>query len=175
MLLKIGVILAAIPLSLMALVAGTGVLVVDVREGGPDGHRFIVPVPLILAQAAAGFVPQNKARIPLDRPELREYLPIAEQVLQALADAPDGELVRVEQRQETVVVTKVGDTLQVRVKGPREEVSVNLPLKMALEVLRQCRDGRVEARSLVGTLHQARMTNLVEVHKGTDHVKVSVW
>ena len=34
MLLKIGMVLAAVPLSLLALVAGTGVVVVDVHEKG---------------------------------------------------------------------------------------------------------------------------------------------
>jgi hypothetical protein len=175
MLLKIGVVLAAVPMALLALVAATGLLVVDVREGGPNGHHFIVPVPLILAQAAAGFVPADKVRLPLDRPALREYFPVAEKAIQALADGPDGELVRVEERGQSVVVSKAGDTLRVRVKGRDEDVSANVPLSAALELMRQCRDGRVVPGDLVAALRQARFTRLAEVHDGDDHVRVSVW
>ena len=38
-------------------------------------------------------------------------------ILEALADAPDGELVRVESRDEQVVITKEGRSLRVRVTG----------------------------------------------------------
>lgn len=131
MLLKIGAVLAAIPLALFALVGATGVLVVDVRESGPDGHHFIVPVPLLLAQAAAGLAPHAGREV--DLPQLSEYLPMAQAAIEGLSGAPDGELVRVEERDEIVLITKVGSTLQVRVNGRNEEVSVNVPLSMAAE------------------------------------------
>ncbi|PYQ20275.1 MAG: hypothetical protein DMF81_19115 [Acidobacteria bacterium] len=50
MLLKIGVVLAAIPVTLGAVVAGTGVMVVDVKDS--DGTRIVVPVPFDLARQA---------------------------------------------------------------------------------------------------------------------------
>ena len=60
MLLKVGMVLAAVPMSLLALVAGTGVVVVDVQEKGPDGHHFVVPVPLLLAQAPRASCPKGR-------------------------------------------------------------------------------------------------------------------
>jgi hypothetical protein len=167
--------LAAVPMSLLAVVAGTGILVVDVREGGPDGHRIVVPVPLVAVQVAASFAPRAATRVDLS--EARRYLPVAEDVLRALADAPDGEFVRVEERDEQVVITKRGDVLQVRVHGnaKKEEVAVDLPLSIARELLRKGRDGQLDAADAVGLLRQARLTRLVDVRDGDDHVSVSIW
>ena len=113
--LKLAVILG-VPIALMATVASLGVVVVDVREGGPDGHRIVVPVPLVLAQAAVALAPvaaPDKAmRIPEDA---AEHMGLAREVVEALAEAPDGEFVRVEERDETVVISKEGRTLKVRV------------------------------------------------------------
>jgi hypothetical protein len=43
----------AIPAVAAATVAATGVAWVDVKEGGRHGHRIVVPVPLLVAEAAA--------------------------------------------------------------------------------------------------------------------------
>jgi hypothetical protein len=175
MLLKIAAVLAAIPLALVGLFGATGILWVDVREGGAAGHHIVVPVPLLAVQAAAAFVPPHVTREMELPPEARQALPAAERALQALAEAPDGELVRVEDRGETVIVRKVGDTLEVRVSGPRENVKVNVPLDTALDVVRGLRDGRVHPAEIVGALREARFTDLVEVQDGDDRVRISVW
>ena len=91
MLLKIGVVLAAIPVTLGAVVAGTGVMVVDVKDS--DGTRIVVPVPFDLARQA----------------------------------------------------------------------------------LRQARDGRIAPGDVVAALRHARLTRLVEVHDGGEHVTITVW
>jgi hypothetical protein len=175
MLLKIGMVLAAIPLSVMALVAATGVVVVDVQEKGPGGHHLIVPVPLVLAQAAAGFVPEEKTHVDLG--EAQRYLPVAEEMVRALGECPDGELVRVEERDQKVRIAKVGTTLVIHVteetKG--EDVSVTVPLSMASTVLREARRGSLNAATLVSTLRGARLTTLADVRNGDQHVRVTVW
>jgi len=175
MLIKVAAILAAIPLALMALFGATGILWVDVREGGSDGHHIVVPVPLLAAQAAAAFVPAHVNRELELPPEALQALPAAEKALEALAEAPDGELVRVEDRGETVVIRKAGDILEVRVNGRRENVNVNVPISMALEVLHGLREGRVRPSEVVGALRGARFTDLVEVQDGDDQVRVSIW
>jgi hypothetical protein len=172
---KLAVILA-IPIALLATVASLGVLVVDVREGGPDGHRILVPVPLVLAQAALAvapaFAPVDELRIP--HKEALRHMGVAREVLQALADAPDGELVRVEERDELVVVAKEGRTLRVQVSGHRENVSVNVPLHLALQAL-PGEDGRIPTAALAGALSAVRFTDLVDVQDGDDHVRIWVW
>ena len=173
MLIKIGAALAAVPMSLLALVAATGVLVVDVREGGPAGHHFVVPVPLALAEVASAFVPPDKAHVDLG--DARQYLPAADDVLKALAETPDGELVRVDQRDEKVRIAKVGPDLVIAVTSPGEDVSVTVPISLARTVLGDLEDGQVTPRSLVAALREARMTTLADVRQGEQHVRVTVW
>jgi len=175
MLLKIGAVLASIPVALGAVVAGTGVMVVDVTQA--DGTRIVVPVPLLLAETAARFAPTRTAAVAVDRQlaRSRRYLPVAEEVLAALAEGPDGELVRVDEGDEHVRVSKVGDVLQVRVESPRENVTVNVPFDLARQALRQARDGRTAPADLVAALRHARLTRLADVRDGGDHVTITIW
>ena len=162
---------AAMPLAAGATVAATGVAWVDVREGGPNGTRIVVPVPLLAAEMAATFAPMPDIRSEMG--EAREHLGAARKVLDALRESPDGELVRVEERDETVVVSKVGDTLRVEVHGDDEDVTVNVPLESAAEVIRP--DGRISPAAALRGLRHARFQTLVEVRSGDDHVKISLW
>jgi len=171
---KLAVILG-VPIALLATIASLGVVVVDVREGGPDGTRIVVPVPLVFAQAALAVAPAvapaDKMRIP---DEALEHVGLAREILEALAAAPDGELVRVEERDELVVITKEGRSLRVRVSGERENVSVNVPLHLALQALPD-EHGHIRTAALAGALGGVRFTDLVEVQDGNDHVRVWVW
>jgi hypothetical protein len=161
----------AIPAAATATVAATGVAWVDVKEGGRDGHHIILPVPLLLADAAAAFVPRHEIRLP---PEAVKHLGVAREVLQALADCPDAELVRVEEASEQVTIRKTGDTLHVEVHGrDGEDVSVNVPLSAVRDLLRE--DGTIEPADAVRVLRHARFTNLVDVRNGDERVKVTVW
>lgn len=173
MLLKIAAILAAIPLSLLGVFVGTGIVLVDVREGGPNGHHIMVPVPIVLAQAAAAFVPAHKAHLELG--EAREFLPGIEKLVDALADAPDGEYVRVQERDQLVVVRKVGDHLDVKVEGRKENVRATVPLSMARDLVHQLQSGSLRPAGLVGSLHKARFTQIVDVRDGDTHVSVRVF
>jgi len=163
----------AVPLALLATVASLGVMVVDVREGGPNGHHIVVPVPLVLAQAAVALAPTDKLRVPEN--EGLEHIGVAREVLEALAKAPDGELVRVEERDELVVITKEGGQIHVRVHGSRgEDVNVNVPLQVALQALPDTH-GRISTLALAGSLSSVRFTDVVDVRDGNDHVRVYVW
>lgn len=175
MLFKIGMALAAVPMSMMAIVAGTGVVVVDVQEKGPEGHHFVVPVPLLLAQGAAAFVPNGKDRVELG--EARRYLPMVEEMVKALADGPDGELVRVEERDQSVRIAKVGANLEIHVteRGQGDDVSVTVPLSMAAQLVREAQGGTLRASSVVSALRKARLTTLADVRSGEEHVRVTVW
>jgi hypothetical protein len=162
----------AFPLALLAAVTSLGVVVVDVREGGPDGQRIVLPIPLLAAQTALLFAPLDKHPVPIE--QAARHLPVAREALQALAEGPDGLLVHVEDRDQEVRISKVGDTLQVRVHGRGEEVSVNVPLALALSALPD-EQGRVSRLGLAGGLSATRFTDLVDVRDGEDHVKISVW
>ncbi len=174
MMMKIAAAVMAVPVAAVATIGATGVVVVDVREAGPKGHHIVVPMPLLAARVAAAFVPADKARLNLD-PEAARHLPLAREAVQALADAPDCELVRVEQQDEQVVIRKEGQKLSVHVRSEREEVRVNVPLDMLLEVL-PGPDGRISPSAAVAALGSARFTDLVEVKSADgDQVKITVW
>lgn len=162
---------AAMPIAAGATVAATGIAWVDVREGGPNGTRIVVPVPLLAAEVVSAFAPIPD--IAGEMGEAREHLGSARKILQALRESPDGELVRVEEKDETVVIAKEGDTLRVHVTGRKEDVSVNVPLESVAEVIRP--DGRIDPAAAIRGLRQARFQTLVEVRDGDDHVKISLW
>ena len=164
----------AVPFALLATVASLGVVVVDVQEGGPDGHRIMVPVPLVFAQAALAAAPvvvEEELRLP---DEALEHIGIAREILEALADAPDGVLVHVEEPDEQVLIRKEGDKLIIRVDGKKEQVSVNVPLHLARSALPDS-EGRISPLAMAGSLGGVRFTDLVEVHDGKDHVRIWVW
>jgi len=167
---KLAIILG-VPVAMLATIASLGVVVVDVREGGPDGNRIVVPVPLVFAQVALALAPiaapDHAMRVP---EQALEHMDLAKEVLEALAAAPDGEYVRVEDHDELVVVAKEGRYFKVNVKN----VSVNVPINLALQAL-PGRDGRIRTAALAGALSGVRFTNLVDVQDGKDHVRVWVW
>ena len=171
MLMKIAAAVLAVPVAAVGVVAATGVVVVDVREA--QGQHIVVPVPLLLVRAAAAFVPEQHSRVELGR--MAQHVGAARHVLEALAEAPDCELVRVEDRGEEVVVRKRGDMLEVRVEDNGDDVTVNLPIAMALHVLPD-EHGKLSAREAVRALAWARNTDLVDVKSANgDHVKIAVW
>jgi hypothetical protein len=175
MLLKIAVILASIPMVLLAMVAGTGLVVVDVKPS--DGPHLVLPIPLLLAETAARLAPNASAHMQIDRhlDQVRRFLPAAEEALDALAQSPDGNLVEVDDNDEHVRIGKRGDVLEVRVEGPRENVSVNVPIEVAREAVRQAGSGAVSPGDLIGALRHARLTQLVDVRDGEDRVRITVY
>jgi hypothetical protein len=163
----------AVPTIAAGTVAATGVVVVDVQEAR-GGHHFVVPVPLALAQVAAGFVPESKTHLHLP-PHAQQYMPVARQVLSALAAADDAELVHVEEPGQKVSIRKEGGLLRIHVEERDEEVNVEVPIALALSVLPDA-GGRVTASDLVWSLQHARLTRIADV-KGADgeHVTVTVY
>ena len=160
----------AVPVAAAGAVAATGVAVVDVREA-KNGGRIVVPVPLVLAQAAAAFVPEHKmkARIP---PEAAAYLPAAREALDALATAEDAELVRVEEPGQVVSIRKEGAMLRVRVDDGGEQVNVQVPIALAQSILSDSR-GRISPSRAVWALQRSRFTEIVNV-QGADGEQVTI-
>ena len=171
--LKLAVALA-VPLSLMlATLASTSFLVVDVRPN--DGPRIVVPVPLILIQAATAFVPEDE--IDCDIPEeARQYLPMARAALQALREVPDAELVRVDTPDEQVLIRVREEMLEIRVRGRNDEdVEVNVPLDTAEQILVDVMSDDFHPADVVRALRRVSRTDLVRVDTGDEHVKVWIW
>ena len=173
MTLKLGV-LIGVPLALIALIISSGFAVIDVRESGPDGSHIIVPVPLALARGAALFVPDELTNVECDE-DIERYIPMAERAVAVLREAPDVELVRVEERGELVSIHKRGETLLIHVdERDGEQVRLQVPLESILEVLESYEDGHFDASKLVGAV--ARVDgDLVHVKSDDEEVRIWVW
>lgn len=171
MVFKLGIALAA-PFILVAVLMGaSGVVVVDVREGGDDGMHLIIPVPLALAQAALTFAP-DEARY-VECPEFAPYQEMAEKILIELEDAPDFVMVEVEEGDETVLIEKVGRELRIRVEErSSEQVEVNLPIQSALKMVRAYDGHGFPTKSAIWALRKAHMGTLVHVTDGDTEVKI---
>jgi len=171
MVFKLGIVLAT-PFILMAVVMGaSGVVVVDIREGGEDGMHLVIPVPLALAQAALTFAPDDAKYI--ECAEFAPYQEVAEKILMELGDTPDFVMVEVEEGNERVLVQKVGGKIQIDVEdGSSEQVHVNLPIESALKIVRSYDGNGFPTKAAIWGLKKAHMGTLVHVTDGDDEVKI---
>jgi hypothetical protein len=168
------VVLISIPLLLLGLVAGTGLVVVDVKTS--DGPRIVLPVPLALARAALGFAPQQAREV--DIPELSEYSEIAGRLLAELRENDDGVLVEVDDGDDHVLIEKVGDEIAIEVTSRDEEVSVRIPLAAASEILDSYDGKRLRVAGVLDALSSSSWlsgTDLVHVKSDDEEVKIWVW
>jgi hypothetical protein len=166
-------VLLATPLLLLGLLLSASYVVVDVREAGPEGHHFVVPVPLVLAQAALALAPAHAQE--LRCPEVARYLPVAQRLIAELRRVPDAELVRVEQPDQTVRIRKAGDQLLVDVQDHDQEAHVALPLEAAQQILASYSGEGFRSSRLVAALKTVSHTDLVHVRDGQDEVKIWIW
>ena len=173
MLAKIGIAIGA-PFLLLAVVVGaTGVVVVDVKEGGNDGHHFVIPVPLILAQAVLSFAPEEARYI--ECKEFAPYQDLALKVLEELKNIPDAILVEVQDGNESVLIRKSGDELLVDVENGRDIVHCRIPLKSAIKMVKSFDGIGFDTREAIAGLRRARPGTLVHVQSGDDEVRIRMF
>ncbi len=168
--LTIGLLLA--PAIFLGLLLSADYAIIDVREGGPDGMHIIVPVPLSLVRLALTFAPAEAKYVQV--PEIAEYMPYVERMIEVLREASDGVLVSVEEGDETVLVEKVGDTIEVHVNNGDDIVDVAVPLDAVLDILRAYDGEGFDTRDLIRAVGRAH-GNIVHVRNGDEEVKVYVW
>lgn len=133
--------IVVLPLALLAL---PGILIVDVMEGGADGARIVVPVPLALARLATVFVPDQARHVECPT-ELRRWAPVADQLIAELRNQPDFTLAEVTDRDDHVLVRKSGRHLLVDVTSAcGDEVHCRLPLRTAARLLETASRGRLD-------------------------------
>jgi hypothetical protein len=173
MLAKVGIAIAAPFLGMALLVGATGVMVVDVQEGGADGTHFVIPVPLVLAQAAMTLAPADAKYI--ECPEFAPYQDLTEKVLEELDDIPDAVLVEVQEAEESVRVWKEGSLIHVSVEDGGDQVECRFPIKSALQVVRAYDGNGFPTKAAIWGLRRAPMGTLVNVQDGQDKVKISMF
>lgn len=159
--------LAAIVLSALAGLTTATFLadwaVVRVRTPGPEVHNLTIPIPIVLGDMAAAFLPQDladEAEIP---PELKENKEAILEILGELIDAPDGRLISVDSDEANVRIGLKKGEILVHVDAPDAKVFCRLPLKGLRKALEKWDFETIEPDLLLKTLHSARSGNLVEV------------
>ncbi len=171
MLKLIAVATISVPLLFAGALVSSSWVVVDVRPA--DGSRIILPAPLFVARAALAFAPREAASVEV--PEMVEYSDLAVRVLVALAEAPDGVLVEIDDADEHVLVAKQGDGLIVEVESDDEEVFISLPMSVAVEVLEGFDGERLELRQVLSAISKVSRTDLLHVRTQEEEVKVWIW
>jgi len=171
---KLGLVFAAV-LGMAAMFVNAGILIVDVREGGPDGERIFVPVPLALARTALWFVPDE--HLVIKEPEFAEHRELALRLLRELEKAEDADLVEVHDGDEQVLVRKVGNQIEVHVSNGRENVDVRAPLAVVTRILESYDEerGRFRGSGLSAALGYMPRGEVVHVVDGDEEVRIAVW
>lgn len=165
-------VIAMCMLGCFILLAGQQWLVVKVVTRGPDGIRFIAPIPVFALYPAAVLIPDSRRQIELPGDMPVDFKKLAAAV-DVLAQCPDGDFVRVVSGGERVQIAKRDNSLVVRVNGAHENLDFQLPLSCLRECLRSIHGREVSAIGLIAALHQIRFTRLAQVN--TPEADVTVW
>ncbi|HUG81794.1 MAG TPA: hypothetical protein VML01_09025, partial [Bryobacterales bacterium] len=144
------------------------------EERGPGGKFIWAPIPIELAQAALWFVPDMDRRVNLDVSEIERFDVVAEALLQALEDVEDAELVRINDGDETVLIHKKGDYLEVAVTTPREKVQVRLAMRTLQGVLASFDKGRFDLSAALGAFKHSSGP-MVHVDEPGTEVTLAIW
>ena len=147
-------------------------VVVDVRQVEPEAFHITVPLPLPLARAALLFVDEDEVRVEL--PELARFLAGAEEMVRLLAEAPDAELLHVTSRNEEVLISKVGDDLEIDVETMDEEVHVRVPLSRFEELLSYYDGEAFDLSDLLDAVEAISPGELVHVRNQDHEVTVVI-
>jgi len=164
--------ICATPFVLMGTLLGiTGVAVVEVKDGGPDGHHLTIPVPLLIAQAALTFAPDEAKYVECS--PFARYQRVAATILDELEHAPDGVLVEVHDNGDSVLIRKEGNLLRINVdEASGETVECNLPLRSAMKAVESYDGHGFPTKAAFWALRRAPHGTLVHVKDGEDEVTV---
>ena len=149
-------------------------VVVDVHVVEEDTPIHIkVPFPLVVADIAAGFIPDElleEAEIP---PEVTAQKDLVLATVAALLDSPDTHLVKVRTEDANVDIFKEGDTLRISVDADDAVVRCNIPIDGVLAALENWDWETVDPQMIFDVLHAAENGELVTVTTD-DGVRVAV-
>ncbi len=169
--LKVGAIVAT-PFLLVALFLGaTGILLVDVREGGPDGTHIVIPVPLVVAHAALAFAPAEARHVKCE--DFGQYQEVAVRLAEELSRCPDFIIAEVVERDESVLVRKTGKCITIDVKDGDEQVHCRVPLKSVARMLAAYDGEGFSTSAMIRALGSAPRGDLVHVRDGEDEVRIT--
>jgi hypothetical protein len=178
----VGAVLLAATAGLLTATLMMDWMIVDVHVVDVSDHNGIkadvpvhvkVPFPLIVADIATGFIPDEaleEARIP---PEAKNYKDLTVETIRALLESPDAEFVKVRTEDANVNISKEGDTLRIAVDADDAIVRCNVPIDGILEALEEWDWETVDPQMAFDILHAAENGDLVTVAT-EDGVRVAI-
>jgi len=170
----VGAVLLAATAGLLTATLMMDWMVVDVHVIEDDTPIHIkVPFPLIVANLAAGFIPDEvfeDAQIP---PEAKAQKELVLATVRSLLDSPDAEYVKVRTEDANVDIYKDGDTLRIEVDAEDATVRCNVPIDGILEALEDWDWETFDPQMVFDILHAAENGELVTVTTD-DGVRVAV-
>ena len=170
----VGAVLLAATAGLLTATLMMDWMVVDVHVIEDDTPIHIkVPFPLIVANLAAGFIPDEvfeDAQIP---PEAKAQKELVLATVRSLLDSPDAEYVKVRTEDANVNIFKDGDTLRIEVDADDAVVRCNVPIDGILEALEDWDWETFDPKMVLDVLHAAENGELVTVTTD-DGVRVAV-
>ena len=132
-----------------------------------------VPFPLVVADIATGFIPDEvfeNAEIP---PEAKAQKELVLETIRALLDSPDADFVKVRSEDANINISKDGDTLRIAVDADDAVVRCNIPIDGILEALEDWDWETVDPKMVFDILHAAENGDLVTVATD-DGVRVAI-
>lgn len=161
------------------LVTATAIMdwvVVDVRTPEPENMRIVVPFPLILADVATAFIP-DEARSEMAVPEeVRAQRDVVMAALRGLEDLPECTLVEVRTPEERVNIRAKNRSIVVDVVADGDTVHCSLPVKALSDSLDRWDWKVFEPKIALRALHRAPAGVLVDVNAGDGtKVKITKW
>ncbi len=152
---------------------------VAVDEGGPDGSRVRVTVPLSLAQAILPLINEEEisgGKIRLDHQGDGGESDLAQirAMRAAIAAAPEGEFVRVAIDDETALAARSGRNLLLHVDDEDTRVRIRIPLDLvdALLAAEAAGHGEIDLAATISTLAAEGPGEIVSVADGRDLVRI---
>ncbi len=148
-------------------------MVVDVHVEEDTPIHIKVPFPLIIADLASHFIPDEamqEAQVP---PELKAQKDLILATVNALLESPDTHFVKVETEEANVDIFKDGDNLRIEVDADDAVVSCMIPIDGVIDALEDWDWEVFDPKMVLDILHAADTGHLVNVET-EDGVKVAI-
>jgi hypothetical protein len=168
---------AIIVTGLAALVASVLMMdwmIVDVETTGPDAVHVKVPLPLLIADVATNFIPDEAFADATIPPEVTEQREAVIRALSTLLEIPDTTLVEVEEPDTHVLISKEGDDLKISVDADDAMVRCSLPLDGIAEALERW-DWKTVDPEIIFDILGAAHGNLLTVEAEDAKVVINMW
>ena len=118
-------------------IAATGLVTVNVHDK-TDGTHIYLPVPAVALYLGMDLLPlvMDDSDLAEMRRDVGDWGPFMAATLRGLADCPDGVLVDIRDREETVRIVKEGRSFEIRIRNHNESVDISVPARMLSKAAR---------------------------------------